>query len=252
VNWKLWCFVVLLLPLLVGLGVWQLQRAGEKEGVLAAFERQLEQPAITWQESNLDSPSIYTLVELQGIYMPMDWLLDNQVYQGRFGYRVFTPFCTSTFCVLVDRGWVAGNLDRQQLPKMTRPELPVQINGRVDELHENPMVGQDEPQQASPFRVQQINLAKIAVGLQLPLLGRILRLSPEQPGVYTKNWQPVITGPEKHYGYAVQWFCMATVLLGLALWLQFRSGNKQLSQADCCLNDKNIPDLSATETGSKN
>ena len=252
-NWKLWCFVVLLLPLLVGLGVWQLQRAGEKERALAAFEEQLQQPAIVWQEDNEKGPPIYALAELQGNYSHLDWLLDNQVHQGRFGYRVFTPFCTSTFCVVVDRGWVPGSFDRQQLPELSRPGSPVLIDGRIDALHDNPMVGQDEPQRVSPFRVQQINLTKIAAELPLPLANRILRLSPEQPGVYTQNWQPVITGPEKHYGYAVQWFCMATVLLGLALWLQFRSGNTPPGpQKNSHTNDKTSPVLPVTEAGTKN
>ncbi len=225
-NWKIWTLVGLLMPLLLGLGVWQLQRAQEKEQALASFETQLQKPAIDWPSKGQQDLALYALVKTQGRYIGVDWLLDNQINEGRFGYRVFTPFCADDQCLLVDRGWVPGDLDRSRLPELRRAEGIVSIEGRIDQLYDNPMIGREELQLSTPFRVQQIHLGDIQSRLPKPLSGRILRLAPEQPGIYTPVWKPVIMGPEKHYGYAVQWFCMAAVLLGLALWLQCRPENK--------------------------
>jgi len=46
-----------------------------------------------------------------------------------------------------------------------------------------------------------------------------VRLDALQPGVYVRNWPVISTSPEKHRGYAIQWFTMATVLLLLYLYI---------------------------------
>ena len=40
-------------------------------------------------------------------------------------------------------------------------------------------------------------------------------LDEDQPDGYRRDWQPIVYGPEKHYGYAAQWFGMAlaTIIL---------------------------------------
>jgi cytochrome oxidase assembly protein ShyY1 len=38
-------------------------------------------------------------------------------------------------------------------------------------------------------------------------------LSADQPGVFQYNWQPINMKPEKHLGYAFQWFALAFVLI---------------------------------------
>ena len=39
------------------------------------------------------------------------------------------------------------------------------------------------------------------------------------PGTFETNWPVIAMGPEKHLGYAVQWFAMALALFGLYLYL---------------------------------
>ncbi len=41
------------------------------------------------------------------------------------------------------------------------------------------------------------------------------------PAAYRTDWPVAAMGPEKHLGYAVQWFAMATALVGLYLYLGF-------------------------------
>jgi cytochrome oxidase assembly protein ShyY1 len=49
-----------------------------------------------------------------------------------------------------------------------------------------------------------------------------LRLAPG-PAAYRLDWPVVAMGPEKHLGYAVQWFAMAATLTVLALYLGWRT-----------------------------
>ena len=43
----------------------------------------------------------------------------------------------------------------------------------------------------------------------------MLRLKDNNPGGYERHWQVVNVPVHKHTGYAVQWFTMAIVLVGL-------------------------------------
>jgi surfeit locus 1 family protein len=45
-----------------------------------------------------------------------------------------------------------------------------------------------------------------------------VRLEPG-PAAYQAEWPLVAMGPEKHTGYAVQWFALAAALFGLYLYL---------------------------------
>ena len=46
------------------------------------------------------------------------------------------------------------------------------------------------------------------------------------PGAYRTDWPVVAMGPEKHLGYAVQWFAMAAALLGLFLYLGWHNAGR--------------------------
>ena len=49
-----------------------------------------------------------------------------------------------------------------------------------------------------------------------------IRIDAGEPGALVVEWKVVNSGPEKHIGYAVQWFAMSAVL---AILYIFRSSN---------------------------
>ena len=50
----------------------------------------------------------------------------------------------------------------------------------------------------------------------LPVAPLVLLLDPDQPGCHVCVWAPVQgIGPDKHRGYAVQWFALAVALVVL-------------------------------------
>jgi hypothetical protein len=57
-----------------------------------------------------------------------------------------------------------------------------------------------------------------------------LRLEPG-PASYRLGWPVVAMGPEKHLGYAVQWFAMATALVLLYLYFGWHNHNKRNAMA---------------------
>jgi surfeit locus 1 family protein len=85
------------------LGVWQLNRATEKEPLLARL--QIEVPFDQWTENQ---PLSQTEVSGHFQRKPV-FLTDNKTHNGQFGYEVFCLLSTGRGAVAVSLGWVAGS-----------------------------------------------------------------------------------------------------------------------------------------------
>src|SRR5690606_28900045 len=120
-------FAILLLPLLVWLGFWQLERAAEKTAILTELAERRALPAL--EASQIKAPPLtneepdwrHRQVRLLGRYHPtLQWLLDNRIHEGRPGYEVLTAFelDAGQGWILVNRGWLPAPLERSQLPEL--------------------------------------------------------------------------------------------------------------------------------------
>ena len=66
--------------------------------------------------------------------------------------------------------------------------------------------------------------ADLEAVLGAPVEARILLLDPDLPDGYERAWRPALGfGPERHLGYAIQWFAFAVVLLVIFVALSFES-----------------------------
>lgn len=77
---------------------------------------------------------------------------------------------------------------------------------------------------ARRWLLTRIDIAALAEGLHIQLAPRVLRLDPALPLGYTRDLDvlPNTLPPERHRGYALQWFGLALATLILALFLGFR------------------------------
>jgi cytochrome oxidase assembly protein ShyY1 len=227
-NWKLTLFTVLMLPLLVYLGLWQLEREQEKRETQLSYDLRATQPPVPL--AGLDWQAIDRLawlrVEAMGQYdNERQFLLDNRINQSRVGYELITPFQTDSGLLLVNRGWIAQGADRQTLPDVAVTGDNVRIQGTVYVPGGDIMVlGQEEPAGQNPWPrvVQRLDIAQMSSILNETTLPFSVRLEPGSPGLQQVNWQPVTLSPETHRAYAVQWFFMAVVLVILFLIFSFR------------------------------
>jgi len=75
----------------------------------------------------------------------------------------------------------------------------------------------------------RMSLQDLSVELKTPLASRILRLNPDLPIGHARDLDilPNTLPPEKHRGYAVQWFglCLATLVITLVLTWRKRKEN---------------------------
>lgn len=219
--------VLALLPLLIGLGVWQLSRAEEKRQLLAGYEaRRSAEPIAITELERLPDPA-YVRVRLQGSFDDQhSLLLDSRIRAGKPGVELLQPFYdqASGLWLLVNRGWLPWP-DRRTPPQFDTPHQPLALDawvyvppGAAFELKH--VESAEWPQlinQVEPRALWQ----KLGRG-GLPFELRI------EPGfaAYEADWPVVAMGPEKHLGYAVQWFAMAAALCALFTYFGFRQARE--------------------------
>lgn len=226
-NWKLTLFVVLMLPVLLRLGFWQMQRAEEKQQMLDNFRALTGQPALEYLQVPAAVMENYLNVTVAGEFQPSLFLLDNQIYRGKFGYEVIQPFRLDDGSVmLVSRGWVEGSLDRRQLPFIGLPAGRVNLEGYLYQPAATYGLDADAWSTAQwPKVIQTPDVEKMykALGddakIRHPFL---LRLHEGQPHLLMPHWQIINVQPEKHTAYAMQWFGMAVLLVILFVMASIR------------------------------
>jgi len=217
-------FVVLvLLPVLISLGVWQLGRGEEKRVMLAHYAERRAAPPMSaeWLPSTNDPA--YRRVQLRGtLDADHSLLLDNSTREGKVGVELIQPFHDqpSGLWLMVNRGWLPWP-DRRTPPSYDTPTQPLSLDawvyvapGATFQLHP------DAQNATWPKLLTAIDPAKVWPELNREGFAHELRLE-DGPAAYRTDWPVVAMGPEKHVGYAVQWFAMATALLGLYLYLSF-------------------------------
>jgi surfeit locus 1 family protein len=225
----LWAFALVAIAGFASLGVWQLGRADMKRGMLAEAQRALSarvaQPAgVIGDAARADA---YDWVEVQGRFVDAPAvLLDNQQHDGRVGVRAYRAFQTEAGQrLLVDLGWIALPLDRT-LPQVPRNDAPRALRGLLlPPPGAGLRLGEPQPQADGSVLAMRIEPAALARALRVQALApRVLRPEPEPGFGYQRDFDilPNTLPPEKHLGYAVQWFALAAAVLATAVLLTVR------------------------------
>jgi len=116
----------------------------------------------------------------------------------------------------VNRGWIAVGASREFLPALPVTDQHVTLSGRLDSPASVGLVIGEVPLRSVADRVvvQSLDVAALADARGLELLRYALVIDEGQAGGLEYDWSPIPQiGPEKHLGYAVQWFGLAVALL---------------------------------------
>jgi surfeit locus 1 family protein len=223
---KLWSTVLaaLVIVIMIQLGNWQLSRAREKESRQEQLDMLSREPAVALPEAPVKLEEFqYRRVEARGVYAPAHTIfLDNKINQGAVGYHVITPLRIgkSSMYVLVNRGWVAADLDRNRLPSIATPDGQVTISGTATTASQKTLELSKEvvsgPVWANLDPQRYASITGLAVQ---PVM--ILQQDDLNDGLVRK-WARPDSGSAKNWGYAFQWFAMALAVLIIYLVLSVK------------------------------
>ena len=206
------------------LGLWQLDRAGEKERRHGTFTARTGDAPIRLNQRLSVTPSEidpewwrYRRVEVSGeVIGDRQYLLDNRTRNAVAGYHVYLPMRLTGLdrVVLVNRGWVEAGPSREHRPDVSLDSMALVVSGIVDYPRHPPLLGDDGYAGSSwPKIVQRIDLDKTARDLEHPVLPFVVLMDARLPYGFVREWTPYLgIGPERHRGYAFQWFSLAVAV----------------------------------------
>lgn len=208
------------LPALLALGIWQIQRGAEKKQAFAEFVQASSGGARDVTGFTIDAFNAlprYERVELRGRYLVnKQFLLDNMPRHGRPGYHVLTPFISdgADHVVVVDRGWLPGRAAEIDATRLSLHAGATVITGRLAPLPRPALkLGRGSADSTWPRVVQFPDAHELGAALDLPVATPRVLLDPDMPHGYGRDWEPPGITPARHYAYAFQWFALAVMLV---------------------------------------
>ncbi|MDL2339020.1 MAG: SURF1 family protein [Pseudomonadota bacterium] len=209
------------------LGVWQLDRAAQKESLQQSRDTRALLPTLEASmladtlDAAADQHDRRTVVRGHWITSATVFL-DNRQMEGRPGFFVVTPLqlADSSSAVLIQRGWAPRDaMDRTRVPGLPDDAAEVTVKGHIA-----PPPGRlyDFAGTASgPIR-QNLDMGAYAKEFSLSL--KPLSVVQDADGApqdgLSRQWTRPDVGIQKHYGYAFQWFALCALMTGLYVWFQ--------------------------------
>ncbi len=200
------------------LGFWQLDRKQQKEERLDQIELGAASGELALEQA-MSAPSKYEdfRVTVSGTADQNLFYVDNKLYEGRPGYHVLQPLRTDFGYLIVNLGWIYAQ-DRGSIPSVTKLEGTVQLTGVLSIPTDNVFIKETNTNYSQfPVILQQLDLAEIEKHLNVDAFPFVLLANPESSSSFVREWKAVVMAPEKHLGYAIQWFGLAIAALTVYL-----------------------------------
>lgn len=219
---------VLAVAVTARLGVWQLDRAAEKQRLQASRDTQTRRPHLGTHDLARDPTAAAEQVDRR-IVLEGRWLvsatvfLENRPMAGRVGFHVLTPLqLDDGRAVVVQRGWLPRDaVDRTRIAPFETAAGRVRLQGRIaptpSRLYQLGESG------TGPIR-QNLDLVAYAAELRRDLVPVVVVQEDDAasaaPDGLLRQWPQPDSGVHKHHGYAFQWFGLSALVVILYVWFQ--------------------------------
>jgi surfeit locus 1 family protein len=209
-------FTVPAVLIMLGLGVWQLERLQWKEAQIAERTERTTAAVIALPGPDADiGDAEFRHVTLTGEFLhEKEMLLGARSLNGNTGYHVVTPFrLAGGRTVLVDRGWIP--LDRKAVDKRAAGNVAgqasldgvIRLNGK-----QTWFVPDNRPDLNFFFWVDLPAMAKLAGQPNTEARFFVEAGPAKNPGDFPIGGQTRIDLPNDHLQYAITWFSLAIAL----------------------------------------
>ena len=211
--------------LLVGLGIWQVQRLEWKQGVLSTMDARISAPPVTLPEFPDPIRDNYLSVEASGRTGDGEILVQTSRRDLGPGFRLIVPFETEGRTVMLDRGHLPARLRNGD----RGTNLDAEVLGNLHWPDEFDRLFTPEPDGVIWY-ARDVPAMADALGAE-PVLIVARRDSSAPEGVV--SWPVSSSGiPNDHFQYAVTWFSLAAIWLGMTgfwIWRNTRPPNSKRS-----------------------
>ena len=214
-----------MLAILLGLGVWQVERLAWKSALIAEREARLAEPAVPLPTDITDADAVLDALEhrrvmLTGTYQHERTLYLTGTRGGKAVFRLITPLARADgSTVLVDRGWVYA----EKWEPATRPASLVAGEVEVEGILRGPgrkgwFTPDNDAARNYWFWLDLAAMAESA-GVDAPAVAVVA--APNAEGVPVGQ-EFRVDIPNDHLHYAITWFILAVALVVIYVLSQRR------------------------------
>ena len=209
--------------ILCGLGTWQMQRLHWKESIIKRLNAEYDaaSKAALFRTARLDAlsaekePMAYGTIEAR-LLRDQSVLLGPRMKDGRMGYHLLIPAALEDgHTLIVNAGWVSDLWQDNIEDRLALlPGNRVTLRGIVHKPDWSSMASKNSPEDNMWFRadIGEITAAK-GLTNSYPFILYVDRADPELHDVklHEERWLP----RNKHMQYAMFWYALAIVMLGV-------------------------------------
>lgn len=228
---------LVMLPILLGLGTWQVQRMHWKTDLIARMEVRMAEaprplpPREDWASLDLDK------LEYRPFTVTGHFLNDREMRYftqdrdtSQPGFALITPLKLDVSgdeagaYVLVDRGFVPQALADPAKRPGSEPEGEVTVTGYLRQSERRGAFSAADDPQRNIWMVRDID--RMAEAAQVsPVAPFLIEADGEVPeGTWPKPGRTRIDLPNNHLDYALTWYGLAVVLLGIYIAFHIARG----------------------------
>ncbi len=214
-----------MLALLVGLGLWQIQRLAWKEGLIAEIETRTKAPPVDLQSALATARAgdvSYTRIKAEGRFLNDKERYLFAVADGTVGWDVITPLMTADGeALLVNRGFVPDALRDPSTRQAGEPDGTITVTG----LARTPETQGSFTPENDPARNRWFwrDLSGMAASM---FPGESVKVAPffldaeksDLPGGWPLGGQTRLDLPNNHLQYAITWFALAAAIAALYVY----------------------------------
>jgi surfeit locus 1 family protein len=200
---------------LIGLGVWQVQRLAWKEGILAEIESKISADPVALPAAPDAARDQYLPVLVEGSFTGEELRVLASLKQVGAGYRLIATFQTTDGRrILVDKGLLPIEKTEAQITG------PVRIRGNLHWPNEIDSYTPAPDAATGLWFARDVPAMAVALKTE-PVMVVTWAAEPADPAVVAI---PVDTThiPNDHLSYAITWFSLAVVWLGMTFYLLWR------------------------------
>lgn len=208
------------LAILLGLGIWQIQRLAWKENILATIDARIAAPPVALPESPEQERDIYLPVHLEGEILEGELHVFTSVKDLGAGYRVIAPFETrSGQRLMLDRGYIRAS-DKTK-------ERPIGAARLIGNLHWPDDIDDFTPPPQLDANIWYgRDVEQMAAALNTDPVLVVLREAPDEH----RGIMPMPVGTalisNDHLQYAITWFSLAFIWAAMTASFLWRSRAK--------------------------
>jgi cytochrome oxidase assembly protein ShyY1 len=215
---KILIFAIIFAPITFSLGLWQIERAAEKDNIIEKFNELQNNPHKPINTE--DKFANWEPISSYGTFTQYIILEDNALLDGQAGYKVYQYFrFEENSGVFVNRGFIARGRLKNEVPEITTPSGQFLIKGSA--LYKNSNAFVKNIEESDKRIIQEFNIGLISnVYPELRadnIRPYIFNLDKNDQFKFKEIEKPINMSSDKHIGYAIQWFGLCLVLIVLTI-----------------------------------